>query len=103
MRPAPIPAEAVWPGARRVVFAAPDGDLTNPDIAPVEVVVDRCSDGVTPRFSTRCVLEPGDLDKLAAGGHVWVSFYGVVVPFSVDVTGPALLGTVQPDATPDAG
>jgi hypothetical protein len=73
MRPAPIPA--------------PDGDLTNPDIAAVEMLVDPSVGGL-PRFSARCVLEPGDLDKLAAGGHVWVSFYSHVVPFSVDVTGP---------------
>ena len=88
MRPAPIPAEAVWDGARRVVIAPPGGDLTDPDIAPVEAVVDRPESLGGIRLSVRCVLEPGDLEKLAAGGHVWVSFYGQMVPFCVDVTGP---------------
>ncbi|HEV7651352.1 MAG TPA: hypothetical protein VGP26_24645 [Actinophytocola sp.] len=39
MRPAPIPDEAVWDGAQRMVVAAPDGDLTHSTIAPVEVLV----------------------------------------------------------------
>ncbi|GAB2964375.1 hypothetical protein [Saccharothrix stipae] len=90
MRPTSIPAEAVWKGARRIVLAAPDGDLLNPDIAPLEVVIDEVTvNGETaPRFNVRCALEPGDLEKLAAGGHVWVSFYGGMVPMCVDVTGP---------------
>jgi hypothetical protein len=88
MRPAPIPAEAVWPGARRVVLSPPSGDLTDPNIAPLEVVVDSPESLGGVRFNARCVLEEGDLEKLAAGGHVWVSFYGGVVPFCVDVTGP---------------
>jgi hypothetical protein len=85
MRPVPIPPEAVWKGGVRRVFSAPDGDLLNPDIAPVEAVVDQAFDG-TPRVSVRCMLEDGDLGKLAAGGHVWISFYGGLPPFSVDVT-----------------
>jgi hypothetical protein len=87
MHPAPIPDDAVWEGSHRMVMGPPDGDLTNPDIAPVEVLVDRSSIGGL-RYSTRCVLDPGDLATLQAGGAVWVSFYGAVVPFSVDVTGP---------------
>jgi hypothetical protein len=31
------------------------------------------------------VLEDGDLDKLAAGGAVWVTFLGKMVPFAVTV------------------
>lgn len=89
MRPAAIPDEAIWEGARRMVIAPPDGDLTRTDIAPVEVLVDRGPDTGTPRISARCVLEDGDLEKLQAGGTVWVSFYGnQLVPFCVDVVGP---------------
>jgi hypothetical protein len=88
MRPAPIPAEAIREGARRIVVAPPGGDLTDPDIAPVEAVIDRPEGLGGIRLSVRCVLEPGDLEKLTAGGHVWVSFYGQVVPFCVDVTRP---------------
>ncbi|MEV6897466.1 hypothetical protein [Amycolatopsis sp. NPDC051372] len=86
MRPAPIPHDAVWPGARRVVLSAPNGDLTDPDIAPVEMVADCPPSLGAVRYSARCMLEPGDLEKLVDGGHVWVSFYGRVPPFCVDVT-----------------
>lgn len=86
MRPAPIPTEAVWPGGRRVVIAPPDGDLTSTVIAPVEAVVDQGQDTGIPRISVRCVLEDGDLEKLADGGTVWIAFYGgQLVPFCVDV------------------
>lgn len=71
-----------------MVIAPPDGDLTNSDIAPVEAVIDRAESIGGIRLSVRCALEPGDLEKLAAGGHVWISFYGHMVPFCVDVTGP---------------
>lgn len=88
MRPVPIPHAAVWEGGHRTVIAAPDGDLTNSTIAPVEAVVDvPPSLGVTC-YSVRCALDPGDLEKLATGGHVWISFYGQMVPFCTDVTGP---------------
>lgn len=89
MRAAPIPDEAIWEGARRVVFTAPDGDLTNPDIAPVEVLVDKGGVTGTCRINVRCVLEPGDTEKLNAGGTVWLSIYGhQLPPFSLDVVGP---------------
>lgn len=84
MRPAPIPNDAIWPGAVRRVYSAPDGDLLNEEIAPVEALVDDVPSGL--RASVRCVLEDGDLEKLAAGGHVWISFYGLMPVFSVDVT-----------------
>lgn len=45
--------------------------------------------GGLPVLSTRCVLEPGDLEKLQAGGSVWVHFYGgQLLPFDVNVLSP---------------
>ncbi|MFJ5984348.1 hypothetical protein [Lentzea sp. NPDC092896] len=64
-------------------MSAPDGDLTS-EIAPVEALVDDSRSGWR-RLSVRCVLDPGDLERLAAGECVWVSFYGGMPPFSVDV------------------
>jgi hypothetical protein len=85
MRPVPIPDEVVWPGADRIVVAGPGGDLTGP-IPAVEALADVSESTGMRRLSVRCALEPGDLERLAAGEHVWVSFYGGgMPPFSVDV------------------
>lgn len=85
MRVTPIPDEAVSAGARRVVIGPPDGDPTGA-IRSVEAVLDESSSVGVPVLSVRCALEPGDLERLAAGEHVWVSFYGGgMPPFSVDV------------------
>lgn len=85
MRPVPIPDEAVWENGRRMVIAPPGGDLTHPEISPAEAVVEPVSVGgrVMPSYSFMCALEGDDLEKLQAGGHVWVTFYGAVMPFSV--------------------
>lgn len=91
MRPVPVDAAEVWPGAVRHVMAPPGGDLTHPGVSSLDVVADLVNiegEGVNVRYSAKCALEPGDLEKLAAGGYVWVSFYGAVVPFCVDVKGP---------------
>lgn len=83
MRVTSIPDDAVWEGGHRVVIGPPDGDPTG-EIRAVEAVAEM-SAGV-PVLSMRCALEPGDLEVLAAGGCVWVSFYGgSIVPFSVSV------------------
>lgn len=85
MRPTPIPDAEVWPGAVRAVFGAPPDA---PDVLPVEALCDSGQDTGLPRASVRLELEPGDLAKLAAGGHVWISFYGGMVPWCVDVKAP---------------
>lgn len=85
MRVTPIPDEAVWSGARRIVVGPPDGDPTGA-IRPVEAILDESPSMGVPALSVRCALEPGDLARLAAGECVWVSFYGGgMPPFSVDV------------------
>lgn len=90
MRPTPIPVDEVWDGATRLVFGPPGGDLDS-GIAPVEVLADRGLSTGLVRLSTRCALETGDLDALAAGGTVWVTFYGgQLLPFSVDVQPPTV-------------
>lgn len=87
MRVIPIPDGAVWEGGERVVIGPPDGDPTG-EIRAVEAIVDVSASTGIRRFSMCCALEEGDLEKLAAGGHVWVTLYGHMIPFSVDVTGP---------------
>jgi hypothetical protein len=84
MRVTSIPSEVVWPGAERVVVGPPDGDPTGP-IRAVEAVVDVSESTGVPRLSVRCALEDGELERLAAGEHVWVTFYGGCPVFSMDV------------------
>ncbi|MEU4804344.1 hypothetical protein [Actinosynnema sp. NPDC023587] len=81
----PIPDQVVWASGRRVVIGPPDGDLMGP-IAAVEAVADISAGTGLPQLAVRCALEPGDLEALAAGGCVWISFYGGgMPPFSVAV------------------
>ncbi|WKU03744.1 hypothetical protein [Micromonospora sp. HUAS LYJ1] len=60
----------------------------SPDIAPVEALFDGLVDGGFERAMVRCELEPGDLEKLAAGGHVWLVFAGPIPVFGLAVTPP---------------
>lgn len=92
MRPTPIPDHEVWEGATRRVFAAPDGDLTNPDIAPCEALVDVSPSTGVRNISVRCELEAGDLEKLQAGGTVWLTFWGGMVPWAATVVEPREAG-----------
>lgn len=91
MRPVPLTDSfrASLPEHRAIVIAAPDGDLTNELIAPVEaaVYVDDFPDPVR-MVAVEIALEDGDLDRLAAGGHVILTFLGVsAIPvFSVYTT-----------------
>lgn len=85
MRPTPIPDAEVWAGAVRRVLGAPGGDLTDPDIAPVEALFDRSPTTGAVNISSRVVLEEGDLEKLAAGAPIWVTFWGAMVPWAISV------------------
>jgi hypothetical protein len=82
MRVTTIPDNEIWAGASRIVMNPPNGDLTG-DIRACEMVAE-IHQG-RPAYSARCVLEDGDLETLQAGGVVWLTFYGAVMPFSVTV------------------
>ncbi|MEU7590688.1 hypothetical protein AB0A95_30905 [Micromonospora sp. NPDC049230] len=88
MRPTPIPDNEVWPGSFRAVLSGPSGDLTDTDVAPVEVLMDRGESTGVARACVRFELEPGDLEKLAAGGTIWLGVYGPLPVFTVDVKAP---------------
>jgi hypothetical protein len=88
MRPTPIPDAEVWEGATRIVVTPPGGDLTNPDIAPVEALADRSPSTGHQTLSVRCILEDDDLELLQLGGTVWLTFWGRMVPWSVTVLAP---------------
>jgi hypothetical protein len=62
-------------------MAAPDGDLLNDQVEPIEMLAARVDDQWV--MSARFVLEDGDLQRLAAGEPFWLTFWGGVVPFAV--------------------
>lgn len=82
MNPIPVADELVQEGTVRRVIAAPDGDLTNDLIRPVESLISKAPDGMA-MLSMPLALEPGELEILEAGGTVWLSMWGAVVPFNV--------------------
>lgn len=85
MRAVPIPDDEVPEGSERIVVGPPRG-VSIEQVRPVEVVARRSTLGHV--FSTRFVLEPDDLERLAAGEPVWISMWGGVVPFDVAVGEP---------------
>lgn len=86
MIPVPIPNELVPEGYVRRVFAAPDGDLTNPDIRPVEVLARKAPGMDTAEISVHLILEGDELERLNAGGSVWLIMLGGLMPFQVEVS-----------------
>jgi len=91
MRPTPIPDAEVWEGTVRRVISPPGGDLTNPDIAPVEALVDPAA----ATLSVRLVLEGDDLANLQAGAPIWLTFFGSMVPWAA-IVAPATPPTEEP-------
>lgn len=80
MRAIPIEPEWVVPGARRVVIAAPNGDLTDPDIPPLEVVL--AIDVTDGTVSLSSIWVPDDEERaaIAAGGVVVLTVGGAEHP-----------------------
>ena len=70
------------PEAVKRLFTGPD-DMTN--VEACEGIVHRSADGVTAVVRVPMQLEPGDLTKLLAGGTLWVSMWGGLSPFAVEV------------------
>lgn len=86
MRPVPIPDD-FEPDARRVVIGEP-GDVTRTDVRPAEYVVrgSRLYLG-RPTFTALVALEPGDLERLAAGARLALTLDGAEVPWSIELVG----------------
>ena len=64
-----------------MVLSAPGGDLLDNEVRPVEAILVE-EDG-TRQFLCKVVLEDGDLDRLAAGVPIWISFSHAMVPWSI--------------------
>lgn len=85
MQPVPIPEDLIQPGTVRRVISAPNGDLLDDNIRPVEALISRDESTELAAFSMRLVLEEGELQRLMEGKPVWLTMLGGVAPFSVTV------------------
>lgn len=79
MRPIPIPDELVPDGAIRTVLSAPNGDLTDDQIAPLEVVIEelRHGDVETVMWTSRWTLTDEERERVAAGEAIEISLIGM--------------------------
>lgn len=95
MRPVPIPDARVWTDEagrtpERRTLGAPRGHET--DVHPIEVLVEEDPPpggvkGLGAQYHVLLSLEDGDLERLVVDGHVWLTFWGAVVPFALTVPG----------------
>lgn len=85
MLPTPIPDELIRPGTVRRVFTAPNGDMLDDSIRPCEALISRDPGTDLAAVQVRLVLEDGELERLAAGGTVWLTMIGGLAPFDVRV------------------
>ena len=82
MQPISIPDHLVRPGSVRQV-AKPADDARLAHVEDCQALVSRDQRTGLARVEVRLELEPGELEELQAGGHVWVTFLGGILPFSV--------------------
>jgi len=87
MRPTSIPDELVEAGTLRKVISAPNGDLLDDNIRPVEALISRHDATQLAAFRMRLVLEDGELEALQAGKPVWLTMLGGITPFDLQVEG----------------
>lgn len=87
MIPTTIPDELIEPDSLRRVIAAPNGDLLDDKIRPVEALVSRDPDTDLVAIKVRLELEDGELERLASGRPVWLTMLGGLAPFDVQVEG----------------
>lgn len=78
-----VPIDQVPEGWERRVLAAPNGDLLDDTIRPLEVVV-ALQDSARV-FVSQWQLDPGDLERLQAGEPIRLSVWGVQPPVAVSV------------------
>ena len=85
MKPVPVTDEMVGADAVKRVFLAPP-DME--DVSPCEAVISASPDGKTVLVQVPMKLEPGDLENLQAGGTVWMTMVGNLLPFAVETAPP---------------
>jgi hypothetical protein len=83
--PTPIPDELIREGSVRRTIAAPNGDLLDDNIRPVDALISHDQPTGLAAVRVRLVLEGDELDRLAAGKPVWLTMLGGITPFDVQV------------------
>lgn len=80
-----MPDECIPPGCKRVVIAAPNGDLMDDSVRPVEACVGLTEDmGLC--YTILVQLDEGDLERLAETPAIWLSMYTPQIPvFAIEV------------------
>lgn len=104
MRPVPFTRElrAHFPGhASTIVMSGPSGDLTDTEVAPVEVIryFSALYGRAVPTAAVILRPEAGELELLTAGAPVLLAFVGSynVPVFATEVLGPLVEAEVDPD------
>lgn len=88
MRPVPIPDRRIWTDDRgqplpRRTLGAPKGHEGT--VPPVEILVEHSTLDLGPQCHVLLELEDGDLQRLTVDPHLWLTFWGGVVPFRLTV------------------
>ena len=84
MTPTTISDDQILDGTKRMVIGPPkDRDLTG-DIRAVEMCVELDENSV-PKFSARFVATDEERQRIADGSPIWLTLWGHVVPFSLDL------------------
>lgn len=87
MKPAAVTDDMVWDGAVKRTFIGPE-DL--PDCEPCEAIVERSqADPNVAVVRVPLELEPNEIIHLLAGGQVWLTMFGGICPFAVEVAPPS--------------
>jgi hypothetical protein len=87
MRPTPLTDEQVAQlgGGTRRVLAAPNGDLLDEHVAPLEVVIQCPDDGI--QVTSLWILDDDDRAAIAAGALIKLSVIGGQPPVALEVFG----------------
>jgi hypothetical protein len=107
MRPVPIPDARIWADPDtgqpipRITLGAPPGHEDT--VLPVEALIDQPAPGNLPglQYHVLLALEPGDLERLAADPHCWLTFWGGVIPFALTIPDPDLAGAEGQNPIPE--
>lgn len=86
----PVPIDEDWGDSfQKITVAAPNGDLTDDEIRPVEALLGPVllNGQIAPAFHVKVMLEEEDVHKIVHGQrHFWLILYGSrMQPFAIEM------------------